>query len=169
MSSENEMEKFKNSMGIFFGRELFFETATPPYDNVLYTLKDHDHKGYKSISRIFLLLNDPTEYKIATQYFGGLKHWQKLKGTKWFSNELAKWQEELELKLQSEGLERLIAESRGGDKNSFAASKYLLEKGWQKKPVGRVSNKKIQEAAQGIYEANQLQDHEQDILKEYAS
>lgn len=165
-----EPTKFRNSNGMYYGRELFYETsADPDKKNVLYTVKDEDWKGFPSFLQMYLKLSDPSEYLVATQLFGGTKHFEKLTGTAWFKPLLERCRAELEHKLRSEALLRLQAEAASGGKNSFQANKYLMEAGWKKEPVGRPSKQKIEQRAQEMYEANQLMDHEALILKEFGT
>jgi len=43
---------------------------------------------------------------------------------------IEEWREELELKLMSKGLRAVIGQATDGEKASFQAAKFLVDKGW---------------------------------------
>lgn len=125
--------------------------------SVIYTLKDTDHKGYDSLYRLYMEVLDPTEYRFANSYLDGWGHWKQLSVCNWFKPYIDRWREELQLKIASEALTRIMAEASTDRKESFAANKYLLEKGWQPKgadKVGRPSKEAIQDAASRMVKDN---------------
>jgi hypothetical protein len=132
--------KFKDSMGRWATQSLFLEIGYG--DSAIFTLKDedHEHKGnkYLSLKRLYLAYEDPTEYDFATKYLGGWQHWKKLQGNKEIMKHIIEWREELELKLRSQGTRDMINLSADGN---VQASKFLIEKGWDKRPAGRPSKK----------------------------
>jgi len=69
------MSKYKGTAGHWLGKNLFFETCQGNYTKVLYTLKSEDKewkgKTYIAIRNVYMAIADPTEYTIATEYFGG--------------------------------------------------------------------------------------------------
>lgn len=139
---------FKNANGNWILAGLFLETSYNDKTHVIYTLKDDDYvlhgKKYISIKRLYLLEEDPTEYQVATKYFGGWKHWKALCDSPTLQEHIEDWREELEVKLRSEGVRAMITKaSDASDKNSFSAAKYLSDKGWQDKKVGRPSKADI--------------------------
>jgi len=132
-------------------RSLFFETAGPDKQYVVYTLKDHDHVGYPSLYRLYMETNDPTEWEFAQKYVDGWDHWERLCESPFFQPYVQRWRKELELRMKSKALARIMAESKTSGKESFAANKYLLEKGWEPKDGqnkrGRPSKQEIAQAA----------------------
>lgn len=120
--------KFKNSEGVRYTQGLFYESAVYDRDSVLYTLKDTPHMGFPSIHEIYLSLNDPTEYRIATEYFDGVDHWEQIIGSTWFKPHLAKMRKALELKIRSEALAEVIKDAKSGSKSSMSSAKFILEK-----------------------------------------
>lgn len=133
------MEKFKGSQGHWLGQTLFLETCKGDTSKVLYSLKDFDreYKGtkYPSIRKIFVQLEDPTEYLIATEYFGGWEHWKVLCNTT-LKNVIADWRDELEVRVRAKGLKTIRQLSEEGDRQ---AAKILLDKGWEKRTAGAPS------------------------------
>jgi hypothetical protein len=134
-------------------------------DKVKYTLKDFDHQGYPSLYRLYLEVSDPTEYTFATKHFYNYDHWMKVSQTRWMAPLVSKWRTELELKIRSAALARLIAEGKATtSKNSFQANKYLLEKGWlDKESKGRPSKEAVQ--AEAKRQAAELKTLDEDYLR----
>tara|TARA_R110002096_G_scaffold83998_2_gene194304 strand:+ start:349 stop:840 length:492 start_codon:yes stop_codon:yes gene_type:complete len=133
------LNKFKGSKGHWLTKKLFLETCQGDLDRVLYTIREDDktYRGitYPSIQKIFVELEDPTEYFIAKEYFGSWKHWVILsEGI--LSTEIESWRDELEVRLRAKGLEQIIKLSGDGDRN---AAKILLDKGWSKRKAGAPS------------------------------
>lgn len=130
-------------------KALFFETSFPTKDQVRYTLKEVEHMGYPSLYKLYMEANDPTEWKVATTYFDGWDHWEILCGLAWFKPYVTKWRRDLELRMKSQALARIQAEAKTNSRDSLSASKYLLEKGWEKEAPkrGRPTKDDIKKAA----------------------
>ena len=165
--SDFSLNPFKASKGDYFTKQLFFELTEGDKSNVLYTLKHEDHtykgKTYPSLRRIYLELEDETEYQIATRYFGGWAHWKKLLDTPWFLDYVSEFREELKVKLLSESLKTLREKAKNG---SETAAKFLYEKGvGPKSPVGRPTKKAIKEEARRLTEEHlELQEDFQRVM-----
>lgn len=132
-------------MGRFITQSLFLEINYT--DHSAYTLKD-DHyvyngKLYPSIKRLYLEMEDPTEYEFATTYFCGWRHWQRLLDNKGIRKYIDEWREELEYKLRAKGIKRIIAEVNGS--NGMQASKWLADRGWSTRGAGRPSKAEIEQ------------------------
>lgn len=171
MSGAFEDSEFRTSNRKRLLRGLFFET-TPTSDktNVLYSLKDEDHLGYRSLSRLYLEANDPTEYTFAVQYLESYDHWEMLCECSWFKPYLNRWRKELEMKIKSEALANIIREAKDQKSPSrFAANKYIIEKGWEPKDTpnkkGRPSKDAIREAAYDIAETERRLQEDFDRLQ----
>lgn len=162
--------KFRNASNVLMLRALFYEVAD---DNskVIFTLKDKDitfetggeTRTAKSIKNLYLNELDPTEYKFAVTHLDGWDHWCRLRELPWLKDHVAKWREELEIKIQSQALAGILVEAKFG-KTPFAANKFLLETGWKPKdsPVkGRPTKEKIQK------EANALAEQRSEALEDY--
>ena len=122
----------KNRAGSYKSRALFVETCRD-VDTPLYTLaredKEVEGKLLPSLYRLYLATNDPTEYKVATTYFCGWKHWEEVAASPMLYPYIAEMRDELRVKLKSFGLEKVIAEAKTG-KNKYQAAKYLSDGGW---------------------------------------
>lgn len=127
--------KFRNSNNVLYLKGLFLETAVDTRTAV-YTLKDFDYNGYPSLYRLYMEAQDPTEYSFAMANLDGWEHWKKLMNSPFFTPYLDRWREELELKLESAGIERLLKECEKGGPSALQAAKFLANKEWKKKKSG---------------------------------
>jgi len=116
-------------------QSLFLETG---YDTryAVFTMKDADHeyKGgtYLSLKRLYLEMEDVTEYEFATTYFLSWSHWQRIVRNKLLTGFIGGLREELELKLRARAIKDILSND-----NSFQATKWIADKGWGKRPTGR--------------------------------
>lgn len=139
-----------------YTKALFFEVAVDDKSNVMYTLKDKDHKGYPSLYRLYMDMADPLEINFAEAYLDGWEHWQMICDTVWFKPYIKRWRHELQLKLRAEALLRIrdIAKDET-HRGSLAANKILLDGGWQTKEdtkkVGRKSKDEIKAEAERLF------------------
>lgn len=124
--TEDQRKKLKSPMGKFYTDGLFYERALDK-SNVLYTMRDYDYKGHISLYRVYLELEDPTEWEVANRCFQGTEHWNRLLKAQWFSKYVVRLRNDLELKLKSESLKYLVDEARFGGKSQFQANRYLLD------------------------------------------
>jgi hypothetical protein len=148
-----EESEFRASNNKLLLKGLFFEMTLADKTGVRYTLKDEDHLGYPSLGRLYIEMEDPTEYNFAIAYLESWAHWEQLTACNWFKPFLERWRRELEVRLKSKALAEIKAEARSGGRNSFAANKYLLERGWEPKEGqsakrGRPSKEEIKKAAE---------------------
>lgn len=133
-----EDNKFKNSNGLYLLRALFFEEAQDK-QHVLYSLKEYDHPdGYPSLYKLYMLMEDPTEYRFAKTYLDGWTHWTQLCEAPWFKPIVEGWRKELSVKLSSDALLNMLDIAGGGGRDAYGANKYLLDNGWFKKEANRV-------------------------------
>ena len=91
--------------------------------------------------RTYVELADPTEYKAAQALIGNWQHWLALTESPPFREHLDKWRDEVDVKLASEGVERL---RKLAPKNPQAA-KWLAERGYLEKVGGKRGRPKKQE------------------------
>lgn len=119
-------ELLRTPQGVYKTRSLFFELALER-TSVVYTLKSQDHEGYPSLNRLYLEMEDPTEYQFAKTYLANWDHWLKLSESDFFIPYLEQWRTELELKLKSKAYHSIAKIANSETKDSFSANKYLLE------------------------------------------
>jgi hypothetical protein len=140
-------------------QSLFLEQSYTDRSSVLYTLKDHDHEGYKSLYRLYLACNDPTEISFANTYFDGWEHWTRICELDWFKPYVTRWRNELELQIRSKALANILYVAKDEKhKSSYEANKFLLSGGWKVKEeakVGRPTKQKIREEAEAMFAQSQ--------------
>lgn len=117
----------------------------------IFTIKDRDYEKdgvmYISLRRLYLEIGDPTEYDFAVTVFGSWKHWQKLCNNRMFSDMLAEWREELEVKMRSDAIRSIVDSATSPGQGKVAAARYIAEKGWDKRKAGRPTNEQIKREA----------------------
>ncbi len=160
--------KFKNIMGAHLLKALFFEMSVDfERPDVLYTLKLEDHEGFPSIHRLYVELEDTSEYVFANKYFDNYAHWKKLCACNWFKPYLEDMREELDLKLKQRALERLKAIADDPThKSHYLANKLIHEEGLQikKDNRGRPSKKSITEEANKLFKTSEEVDEDYDRI-----
>ena len=132
------MSKYKDTQGRFLTKSLFKETSTLEQRKKFtpeFTLKEDDIKGYKSMRKLYLSFEDPTEYKFAIEILGSWDHWKKLSNSSWFLEHVDNWRSELEVKLRSKGIITMTGLAVT-DKNKDAA-KWLATGGWNTSTIKR--------------------------------
>jgi hypothetical protein len=133
-------DDMKDSRGYPLTQSLFLEINYSDY--AIWTFndepKEYNGKIYPSLRQHYLEIADPTEYQFAKQCTLGWDHWQRICENVLVKKEVAKWREELEVALRSEGVMAII-DATAQDGGNFQAAKWLTEKGWEKNKVGRPS------------------------------
>tara|TARA_R110000822_G_C15229912_1_gene485219 strand:+ start:283 stop:774 length:492 start_codon:yes stop_codon:yes gene_type:complete len=113
----------------------FYETTLPDTRNdlTLYSLKKRDHKvngtTYKSLHKIYIEMEDPTEYEFAMSVFGDFSVWENMCNLTWFKHHHHQMQKELVLKLKARTVKGMINDLNEG-KASYNAQKYLADAGY---------------------------------------
>ena len=164
----NKDTRFKcPKTGSFLTQCLFFELQHDE-ERSLYTLKEYDHtlpdgRVLPSIKQLYLAERDPTEYHFAKKYFFSWQHWKRCLGNSRIRNEVAEWREELELSMMSEGLKGVIEEA----KSNYQASKWLAEKGWIDKKVGRPTKEKQERELKLATKARAEHDNDLSRIKQF--
>lgn len=132
------MSKFSTENNILYTNALFKELNINEPEVAIYTLAADDivvgDKTYISIRKQYLLLEDPTEYEIASKYFDSWTHWKKVRESSKIKVHIDEWREELEVKLRSKGVQGVYNKALEGD---YQASKWLAERGFSDKKVRR--------------------------------
>lgn len=145
-----DKSKLRDTMGRPLTQSLFLE---PNYntDYAVYTLdgEDKTYKGvvYPSLKRLYLAMEDPTEYEFATTYLIDWPHWKRLCSNAIILRHVEEWREEMELKIRSIGVKQMLDMSA----DNAQAAKWLAEKGWDKSGAGR-PRKETKERERNIQE-----------------
>lgn len=145
-----DKDKMIGSNGAAITQSLFLEIGYKT-NFAMFTLKDYDieYKGnkYISLKKLFLAMEDVTEYEFANEYLLGWTHWQRIAENAQVKPYVDKWREELEIKIRAQAIRDIISMTAEG--GSFQAAKWLADKGWDKKAAGRPKKEdKLKEAAQ---------------------
>jgi hypothetical protein len=131
-----------DKMGRYRTQSLFLEMDYDP--EAVYTLKEYNHtwegKEYLSLKKLYLELEDPTEYNFATTYLVNWKHWERVVSNKVLRKHIEEWREELELKLRARAVAKMVESAEGGN---YQAAKWLADRGWQTRAAGRPSKAEV--------------------------
>lgn len=156
--------KFKSEIGSHILKPIFFEHDNSDHLYSVFTLKDQDHtwtfadgrtQTYPSLRKLYVEMEDPTEYEFAVKHLDGWIHWKKLSQASFFQEHLKEWREELEVRMRAKALNRMKTRATSDSKDSFAADKILLAGGWktpeEKSNVGRPTKQKIVDEANKLF------------------
>ena len=137
--------KFKDKQERWLTQSLFLELGYSDFS--IYTLKEEDHeyegKVYPSLKRLYVEFEDTTEYQFANEYLGGWQHWKRLLANRVIRKHIDEWREELEIKLRAVGIRAAVDMALDDTRPSFAAAKWVAEKGWEMKR-GRPSKEEVE-------------------------
>jgi hypothetical protein len=126
------MDLPKNGYGRVHTRALFVETSQNP-ELIKFTLRNEPVNGYPSLRQLYFEADDPTEYSFAIKHLGSIAQWDALCDCSWFRPFVTAWRREHELQYKAAALRRIREDADSGSKTSFAANRYLMEKGWEPK------------------------------------
>lgn len=161
-------------------RALFYDVLrdifNKEYDisEAMYALTDDKEiEGYPSLHRLYLEMEDPTEYDFANKYFENYEHWVMVLESPHVGNLINDWRRELDLRLRAKALNNIkeIAANEM-DKNHWLANKLLVSQSWipkdtQKELVkngrGRPSKEEISRTARQM--AQDEMDIENDLKR----
>ena len=150
--AEQNPRVFRGADGNYYTQSLFLEASYETPERALYTTKrqDYEYNGilYLSFPRLYLEIADPTEYQVAERLFDGWPHWQRIWNNSRLTPMVMALREELEIKLRSEGVRKMIESAKTG--KSDIAAKWLSDKGWENPGKGRPTNAKIKAEAKKL-------------------
>lgn len=127
-----DKSKLKDAGGRYLTQSLFLEFQ---YNTqyAIYTLDDQDKvyedKTYPSLKRLYLETMDPTGYEFANRYLCNYEQWMRICANKQLYAEIEQWEMELEVKIRSIGVRRVLA--MGID--NFSAAKWAVDGHWNVK------------------------------------
>lgn len=112
---------------------------------------------------LYLRVADPTEYRFAVRAYGDWTSWESAIAKEPIKSLVDKWRRELEVKLRSEALQRIMdVAGNEGTRDSLQANKYLLEANFSNKnKAGRPSKESVAK------EAQKLMDSQRSIEEDY--
>lgn len=124
---------FKDSVNRWVTRGIFAETAGQNKDHICMTLEEGRQR--------FVECGDMLGISFADKYLGGYQHWKAVQNSAALKGHIAEWKEELEVRIRSKELERIAGMAGDGQ---FQASKFLMDRGWDKRVAGRPSNEEVE-------------------------
>jgi hypothetical protein len=133
-------------------KALFYETTLPEERETFgtaWTLKEEDHivgdKVYRSMKRIYIEMEDVTEYDFAIATLGSYKHWERVLESPIIRPHIDQWRKELNLKLKARAMRSIIKSATEDEKLSFQAMKYLADNEYleKKNKRGRPSKEEV--------------------------
>ncbi len=133
-------------------------------DTAVFTLdaedKVYNGKTFYSLKKLYLEHEDVVEYDFATTYLLGWAHWQRICKNKQFTKIVDEWRAELELRLRSQGVKGVLELTATGN---FQACKWIADKGWDKKAVGRPTKDSL--VSEEDFEKAMMEEYSADILR----
>lgn len=157
-----DKSKFLDNMGKPLTQSLFLEIGYSDY--AIYTLKedDHEYKGkkYYSLKKLYVEMEDPTEYEFANKYLLNYSQWKRLLSNKIIRQHIDEWREELELKLRCRGIKSAI---RSANEGGFQAAKWLADRGWETRGAGRPSKEEVDREKK--FQARISEDFQADVVR----
>lgn len=164
-----DFSKLKDDRGRLKTNSLFLETCLTKDRKIrdaLYTMKPYDHtyegKVYPSLKKLYLEMEDPTEYMFATTYLAGWDHWKRIVNNRAFTDDIEAWREELELKLRAKGFREVLKATESEGNIGLNASKFLVDKGWKEK-AGRGRPSKAEKEKQRKQDSRLVSEFEEDL------
>lgn len=149
---------FKADSGHWYIRQIFYENDLPTKDLVVYTLNQSDRevdgKIYPSLYRLYMEMEDVSEYDFANKYLGGWTHWKRMSESSWFQGYLLDWREELQVKLMAKALNKIRTVANSDTREAFNANKYLITNGYTKDTVASRRGRPSKDSV--LKEANKL-------------
>lgn len=141
-----KMNRFKQYRTISIFKEYANYPNTDKYE-IEFTLADEDDGDIESMPKIFKrFYQDVTEYKFVHYCFDGdFNHWEALKENKQFRKHYENWKAECINRLKCEAMQKIVETAMDdGNRNSFQALKYLVERE-EKKTKKKKEEKKVEE------------------------
>jgi hypothetical protein len=147
--------EFKAANGKYYTRQLFWDQWINLMESERIMEPPFCLHGQKpeliDFGKAYVEEEDPTGYKVSQKLLGGYKLWTVLMKTKWFQEAKKDWDEELDARLKSQGIEKLKGIMTDGmPAQQLQAAKYLANleyKGEARSSRGRPSNFEVEKAA----------------------
>jgi hypothetical protein len=142
-------------------KSMFVQHAIPGGISPIYDLNVfHD---------VFLEERDVTEYKAALRLVGSWEKWCLIKRD-WpaFVDTIERWKIELEQKLRSDAMQKLLALLDDSNSQTQASvAKFIVQSQWDKKEVGRPSKAEQKKAARELAKLAAATDEEAERIQQF--
>lgn len=158
-------QPFISSIGTYFTSQLFYERQVLMHSEKkvgkpVFTLHK-DIPGLINFGKRYVALEDPTGYKVTQELLNGdFIHWGYLMRSSWFIAAKEKWDEELDAKLTSKGLDAIqgiAKEEEASPAIRLQAAKFLATKGYQPKTTKKRGRPTSLEVESELKHATELQ------------
>src|SRR6266516_2574373 len=113
---------FRAANGSMLTKSLFWETSMHDHSYALYSLTNSDKGPYRSLQKLYIACNDPTEAEVARLYFEGWEQWQALCNANWFKPYLSIWRDELEASIKSKALAAILQDANNPESKTAHAA-----------------------------------------------
>jgi hypothetical protein len=158
MTDSRTRDKFKGYGNKWLTEGLFLEAAQMTDEHCIYSLQPWDRRKngvfYPSLHKLFVEMEDVSEWRFAETYFDGYQHWLLIKSKPFFKEYYTKMVEELHAKLAGKSISAMLAQVNEGTA-SQATLAYLANKGYiDKAPVGKPKRKKPTKKEGNVVEAD---------------
>jgi hypothetical protein len=95
------------------------------------------HMELHKLKEDYLRTNDPTEYFFVVKYIGTWDLWESMCNDIAYKPIIESWRRELEAKIKSDAMSRILEAARGETRDALQANKFLLDSPWIKEANGR--------------------------------
>lgn len=111
----------------------------------------------------YMRIGDPTEYTFVTRYIGTWDIWESMYTDDNYKIIIDAWRRELETKIKSDAINRIIDAAKGETRDALQANKFLLDTPWLKEDTkrGRPTKQDV------LSEANKIAVNDQRIAEDY--
>jgi len=113
---------------------------------------------YKDWKPIYLAAEDPTEYEAAMRLIGDYEHWLLIRNHPKLSHIFDKWAVELEIKMRSQAIKKLVVHS--STNNGTTAAKWLAEGGFAMRDKRTKKGKEVEQEIKEELSARVTEDME---------
>lgn len=166
MVKSYKREDFIGDNGKILSKSLFYELSFNDSDRTLFTLKDTEVNGFVSFPKLYLQYteDDPTEWTLATEVFTSWAIWETISKTAGLKPYVEELRKQNAIRQKSKAIKSIIKESVDG-KNSFAASKLLLEKDLTDRKMKRLTKAQKAQSDAELEEAKKIVEQDAEIIK----
>lgn len=124
--------KFRDNKNNLLTTSLFYELCTPKERNAgaLYSLERRD-TGLLCLRDMYLAMGDVLEDTFAKTYFESVAHWELVSNHEAIKPYITGWRKELELRIRSEALQKIVEHAEQPTPTGFQAAKFLVQGLWK--------------------------------------
>lgn len=153
-------DQIYNTMNVAMIRPLLLEEGS---NSAVFTLSREHKDGYVSLYKLFIqfVVDDPTETTFAEEVFGDISYWFTVRESVTLKNHLEEWREICDVLRKKKAFSAILEEVKTKGRNSFQASKYLIEEPWKK---GSPNRRKVRQTTEQAFEQSTLKEDFERIM-----